>query len=143
MSRNRMFVVAGALALAATVALIFGINLLSKDIGTYIAANYREVSRDVNGTNYLCGGSRAEVVAALTKQEEPAARASYGTSEYLRFRRKIVIIGPNGGYPCIIRVEKLSGGYNHGAFIFLGPGFYPGAPSRGSGGSSGGPGGSK
>ncbi|MEQ0669918.1 DUF4247 domain-containing protein, partial [Mycobacterium tuberculosis] len=51
----------------------------------------------------------------------------------------IVTVGPDGTYPCIIRVENLSAGYNHGAYVFLGPGFTPGSPSGGSGGSPGGP----
>lgn len=143
MSRNRLFLIAGALAVAATVSLISGITLLSRDIGAYIATNYREESRDANATRYLCTGSPKEVANKLAKYKSPTARATYGQSEYLRYRRDIVIVGPDGAYRCIIRVEKLSAGYNHGSYIFLGPGFFPGSPSRGSGGSSGGPGGSK
>jgi hypothetical protein len=143
MSRNRLLLVAGALALAATVCLISGISLLSRDIGSYIAANYREESRDANGTRYLCTGSPKQVANTLTKYKSPAARASSGENEYLRYRHNIVIVGRDGSHPCVIRVEKLSAGYNHGSYIFLGPGFYPGSPSGGSGGSPGGPGGSK
>lgn len=79
----------------------------------------------------------------LVKYQTPAARASHTDTEYLRYRNNIVTVGPDGTYPCIIRVENLSAGYNHGAYVFLGPGFTPGSPSGGSGGSPGGPGGSK
>jgi hypothetical protein len=54
-----------------------------------------------------------------------------------------VIVGPDGNRPCSIRLEGLSAGYSHGAFLFLGPGFTPGSPSGGAGGSPGGPGGIK
>ncbi|CAM4416239.1 hypothetical protein MB901379_01943 [Mycobacterium basiliense] len=143
MSRNRLFVIAGALAVAATVSLVFGITLLNRDISSYIASHYREESRDVNGTRYLCTGSAKDVANTLAKYKSPAARASYGDTEYMRYRRNIVSVGPDGTFPCVIRVENLSAGYNHGSYIFLGPGFYPGSPSGGSGGSPGGPGGSK
>lgn len=79
----------------------------------------------------------------LAGYQSPAARASNAGSQYLRYDDAIVSVGPDGQHPCSIRVEGLGGGYSHGAFIFLGPGFYPGAPSSGTGGSSGGPGGTK
>ncbi len=143
MSRNRLFVIAGALAVAATACLIFGITLLNKNIASYIASHYHEYSRDVNGTRYQCTGSPAQVANTLANYQAPAARAAYGSNQYLRYSHNIVIVGPDGNYPCSIRVESLNAGYNHGSFIFLGPGFTPGSPSGGSGGSPGGPGGSK
>ncbi|CKP56383.1 Conserved membrane protein of uncharacterised function [Mycobacterium tuberculosis] len=143
MSRNRLFLVAGSLAVAAAVSLISGITLLNRDVGSYIASHYRQESRDVNGTRYLCTGSPKQVATTLVKYQTPAARASHTDTEYLRYRNNVVTVGPDGTYPCIIRVENLSAGYNHGAYVFLGPGFTPGSPSGGSGGSPGGPGGSK
>ena len=143
MSRNRLFLVAGVLAIAAFVCLVSGIALLHKDIRSYVAEHYQEYFHDANGTRYVCEGSPAQVADSLAAYQAPAARAFSGGDHYLRFHRNIVIVGPDGPYPCSIRVERLSGRYNHGAFIFLGPGFYPGAPSGSSGGSSGGPGGSK
>lgn len=143
MSRNRLLVLAGALAVAATVSLSFGIVLLHKNIAAYIASHYREESRDANGTRYFCTGSPTQVADTLAHYQAPAARAANGDNQYLRYSHNIVIVGPDGSYPCSIRVEPLSAGYSHGSFIFLGPGFTPGSPSGGSGGSPGGPGGSK
>ena len=143
MNRNRLFLIAGALALAATACLIFGIVLLNKDIASYIAEHYREYSRDANGTRYACTGSPEDVTDTLADYQAPDARADNGNNEYLRYSNNIVIVGPDGKYPCSIRVESLSAGYSHGAFIFLGPGFTPGSPSSGSGGRPGGPGGTK
>ena len=71
------------------------------------------------------------------------ARASSAGSQYLRYDDAIVTVGPDGPHSCSVRVEDLAAGYSHGAFIFLGPGFYPGSPAHGSGGSTGGPGGAK
>lgn len=143
MSRNRLFVIAGALAVAATASLVFGIILLQKNIASYIASHYHEYARDVNGTRYECRGTPEQVADTLSDYSEPAARADNDKTEYLRYPNNIVIVGPDGKYPCSIRVEPLSAGYNHGSFIFLGPGFSPGSPSGGAGGTSGGPGGTK
>ena len=143
MSRNRLFVIAAVLALTSFTSLFFGISLQHKDIRSYIASHYREYSRDADGTRYLCEGSPAKVANTLAGYQSPAARASNAGSQYLRYDDAIVSVGSDGEHPCSIRVEGLGGGYSHGAFIFLGPGFYPGAPSSGTGGSSGGPGGTK
>ncbi len=143
MSRNRLFVIAGLLAAGAVVCLMIGIILLQKNIASYVAGHYREYAHDVNGTRYQCTGAPEHVADTLADYAEPAARADNGNSEYLRYSNDIVIVGPDGGYPCSIRVEPLSAGYSHGAFIFLGPGFSPGSPSGGAGGSPGGPGGTK
>ncbi|SON63520.1 hypothetical protein MSIMFI_05051 [Mycobacterium simulans] len=143
MSRNRLFWVAGGLAVAAMVSLISGLVLLHKDIGSYIASHYHEYSRDANGTRYVCTGSAKQVADTLTSYQAPEARASSGNNQYLRYSRNIVIVGPDGTHPCSIRVEDLGARYSHGGFIFLGPGFTPGSPSGGSGGRPGGPGGSK
>ncbi len=142
-SRNRLLLISGALALAATASLIIGIMLLNKDIASYVAGHYREYSRDANGTRYACSGSPDDVADTLADYQEPAARASNGDNEYLRYSNNIVIVGPDGSRPCSIRVESLNAGYSHGAFVFLGPGFTPGSPSGGSGGRPGGPGGVK
>ena len=143
MSRNRLFVIAVVLALTSFTSLFFGISLQRKDIRSYIASHYREYSHDADGTRYLCEGSPAKVANTLAGYQSPAARASNAGSQYLRYDDAIVSVGPDGQHPCSVRVEGLGGGYSHGAFMFLGPGFYPGAPSSGTGGSSGGPGGTK
>lgn len=94
MSRNRLFLVAGSLAVAAAVSLISGITLLNRDVGSYIASHYRQESRDVNGTRYLCTGSPKQVATTLVKYQTPAARASHTDTEYLRYRNNIVTVGP-------------------------------------------------
>lgn len=143
MSRNRLFVIAGALAVAAVACLVPGIILLQKNIGSYIAGHYHEYSRDSNGTRYECSGSPDDVADTLAEYQAPEARAANGDSEYLRYSNNIVIVGPDGNHPCSIRLESLNAGYSHGSFIFLGPGFTPGSPSGGAGGTPGGPGGTK
>ena len=143
MSRNGLFLLAIGLAITSVVSLVFGISMQHKDIRSYIASHYHEYSRDAGGTRYLCTGSPAQVADTLTGYQSPAARANNGGTQYLRYDDAIVSVGADGTHPCSIRVEDLAAGYSHGAFIFLGPGFYPGSPSRGSGGSTGGPGGTK
>jgi hypothetical protein len=143
MSRNGLFVMALGLAASAILSLVLGISLQHKNIRSYIASHYQEYSRDAGGTRYLCTGSPAHVAGTLIGYQSPAARATNGGTEYLRYNDAIVSVGVDGTHPCSIRVEDLAAGYSHGSFIYLGPGFYPGSPSRGSGGSTGGPGGTK
>lgn len=143
MSRNRLFVVALVLVLASFTSLFFGINLQHKNIRSYIASHYKEYAHDPDGTRYLCDGSPASVKDTLVGYQNPEAQASSAGTEYLRYSDAIVSVGPDGPHPCSIRVEGLSAGYSHGSYVFLGPGFYPGAPSSGTGGSPGGPGGTK
>jgi hypothetical protein len=142
-TRNRLFMVAVVLAIASLGSLIGGVTLLHKDIRTYVADHYREYARDAGGTRYVCEGSPTTVADTLGDYQSPAARASSAGTQFLRYNDAIISVGPDGPHPCSIRVEDLSAGYSHGAFIFLGPGFYPGAPTGGAGGSSGGPGGTK
>ena len=143
MSRNGLFLLALGLAVTSVVSLVFGISMQHKDIRSYIASHYQEYARDAGGTRYLCTGSPTQVADTLTSYQSPTARANNAGTQYLRYDDAIVSVGADGTHPCSIRVEDLAAGYSHGAFIFLGPGFYPGAPSRGSGGSTGGPGGTK
>lgn len=143
MSRGGLFAIAFSLAASAFLSLIFGISLQHKDIRSYIASHYQQYSRDANGVRYLCTGSPAQVAYTLTGYQTPAASAVSGGTQYLRYNDAIVTVGVDGTHPCSIRVEDLAAGYSHGSFIFLGPGFSPGSPSRGSGGSTGGPGGTK
>ena len=143
MSRNGLFLLAVGLAITSVASLVFGISMQHKDIRSYIASHYHEYSRDAGGTRYLCTGSPTQVADTLTGYQSPAARANNVGTQYLRYDDAIVSVGADGTHPCSIRVEDLAAGYSHGAFIFLGPGFYPGSPSRGSGGSTGGPGGTK
>jgi hypothetical protein len=141
--RNRLFLIAGALAVAAAASLILGLVLLQKDIGSYIGSHYHEYSRDASGTRYACTGSPKQVADALANYEAPEARAANGDSKYLRYSSDMVIVGPDGTHPCSIRVEDLGARYSHGGFLFLGPGFTPGSPAGGGGGNPGGPGGTK
>ncbi len=143
MSRNGLFLLAIGLAITSVVSLVFGISMQHKDIRSYIASHYHEYSHDAGGTRYLCTGSPTQVADTLTGYQRPAARANNAGTQYLRYDDAIVSVGADGTHPCSIRVEDLAAGYSHGAFIFLGPGFYPGSPSHGSGGSTGGPGGTK
>ncbi len=143
MSRRALFVLAFGLATSSLLSLVFGVTLQHKNIRSYIASHYQEYSRDAGGTRYLCTGSPVQTANALTGYQSPAARASNSGTEYLRYDDAIVSVGADGTHPCSIRLEDLAAGYSHGSFIFLGPGFYPGSPSRGSGGSTGGPGGTK
>jgi hypothetical protein len=142
-SRNQLFVMAVGLVASSIVSLVLGISMQHKDIRSYIASHYQEYSRDAGGTRYQCTGSPTQVADKLSGYQNPAARASNGGTQYLRYDDAVVSVGVDGTHPCSIRVEDLAAGYSHGSFLFLGPGFYPGSPSRGSGGSTGGPGGTK
>jgi hypothetical protein len=138
-SRGRLFLVSGVLALAAALCLALGASA-TPDIRSYVDQNYQRYSNAAGATRYECSGRPASVADELAAVREPQARASDRGTEYLRYDDDIIAIGPDGNRPCTIRVEDIrgGGGYSGGAFIFLGPGFFPGSPAGGSGGGTGG-----
>ena len=142
MRRIHFFLLSGGLAVAAAACLYFGVTLLP-NIGSYVTDNYQRYSGSGDTARYACSGSPADVADDLAEAQDPEAQASNGKTSYLRYDENIVTVGPDGNRPCSIRVEGLGGGYNHGSYVFLGPGFYPGSPASGSSGSPGGPDGTK
>ncbi|MEZ0049201.1 hypothetical protein ABIA30_000191 [Mycobacterium sp. MAA66] len=146
MTRRRLLITAAALGLSGLACLIAGIILLP-NIRSYVDHHYQRYAPG----QYTCSGSPQNVADNIANAQSPSARGGAGGTYYLRYSDSIVTVGPHGGHPCTVRVEDLSAGYNHGSYIFLGPGFTPGSPSSssgghsggGSGGGSGGPGGVK
>ncbi|MCG7609248.1 hypothetical protein BA059_25040 [Mycolicibacterium sp. (ex Dasyatis americana)] len=143
MSRSNGFWLAGGLAIAGVVFLVWGIALLGNNIRSHVADRYQEYSRDAGGSRYVCDGSPQRVADELAAFKAPEARATDRGTTYLRYDDDIVSVGPDANHPCSIRVEDTNARYRHGGFIYLGPGFTPGSPAGGAGGSSGGPGGAK
>ncbi|MGW0158058.1 DUF4247 domain-containing protein [Mycobacterium sp. NPDC003323] len=143
MTRGSLFGLAGLLGVLGVMSLIGGIVLQSKDVRSHVRDTYRQYSADGSNGRYECTGSPKAVADDIAAYDAPEARASDRGTEYLRYNDDIVTVGPEGTYPCSVRVEDVNDRYSGGAFIFLGPGFTPGSPAGGSGGSSGGPGGTK
>jgi hypothetical protein len=141
-SRMVLFIISGVLAVAAATCLYFGVTLLP-DVRSYVSSNYQQYAGTGDGARYACSGSPSSVASDLADAQDPDAQASDGKSTYLRYDDNIVTVGPDGTRPCSIRVEGLNGGYSHGTYVFLGPGFYPGSPASGSSGTPGGPDGTK
>ena len=142
MRRIHFFLLSGGLAVAAAVCLYFGVTLLP-NANSYITDNYQRYSSSGGTTRYACTGTPADVASDLADAQDPEAQATDGKTTYLRYDDNIVAVGPDGNRPCSIRVEGLDSGYNHGSYVFLGPGFYSGSPASGSSGSPGGPDGTK
>lgn len=94
-------------------------------------------------SNGSCAGETgvADRIMAMERPSERATDPATGDT-YLRYPKKLVIISGEGTPDCRITVEGLDR-VNSGAFIWLGPGFVPSAPSNSSGGSSGSGGGVK
>lgn len=90
---------------------------------------------------WTCGDQDPiEVGRKLRDQLNPNAYAEDRGNAYLRKGDSMyVVTGP----PCRIELEKKSGRYSSGGFVYLGPGFSPSSPSGGSGGSAGSSGGTK
>ena len=143
MSRGNLFVIAGLLAVGGLLSMFIGIGMLNHNVKNYVSDNYRAYSQDGDGTNYVCSGSPRSEADKIAAYDRPEARTSDRGTEYLRYKDDIVIVGPQGGRPCTVRVEDINARYNQGGFIFLGTGFYGGSPTGSSGGSPGGPGGTK
>ncbi|GAB3594378.1 hypothetical protein CFAEC_11760 [Corynebacterium faecale] len=93
--------------------------------------------------SYSCAGETgvADRIEAMERPSERATDPATGDT-YLRYPKKLVIVAGEGTSDCRITIEGLER-VNNGAFIWLGPGFVPSAPSNSSGGSSGSSGGVK
>lgn len=143
MNRGNLFAIAGLLAIAGVLCLWLGSSLSGGgDIRSHIAETYPRDSR-ATGDLYVCEDLPANVVADLVAYLEPEAQATDRGATYLRYEDDIVIVGPEGVFPCTVRVEDLGARYSSGGFLFLGTGFFPGSPAGGSGGTPGGPDGPK
>jgi hypothetical protein len=140
MTRGRLFILAGVLAVAAAGCLV-GSIFIGKTIASYLGDNYQSAGSG----RYACTGSPDDVADDISDDQAPTARTSddkTGT-EYLRYDDSIVSVGKYGNQKCSIHLEGLNDGYNQGHYTYLGPGFFPGSPASSSGGASGGPGGVK
>ena len=144
MKRSNLFWLAGGLAVAGFALLFIGISLMGNNIrSTRGRENTRNTRATGTARRYACDGSPELVANEIADMQEPEARASDRGTEYLRYEDDIVSVGPDGGRPCSIRVEDTDARYSSGGFIFLGPRLHAGLPAGGSGGSPGGPDGSK
>jgi hypothetical protein len=141
-TRGGLFTLAAILGGGALLCLIVGVSMLP-NLKSHVAERYSHYATTSDGDRYECSGSAEAVADELADVAEPEARASDRGREYLRYDDDVVTVGPDGSRPCTIHIEDVRGGYNGGAYVFLGPGFTPGSPAGGSGGSSGGPGGNK
>jgi hypothetical protein len=123
--------------IAIILAIIFSalaVGTASGGVEEHVRNNYSRIS---SGT-YSCTGTVQDTANEIAKHDPPIARqfdSATGT-EYLRYKRRVVSVAQSGSTNCTITIENLDR-FNNGAFIFLGPGFTPSAPSRSSGGSSG------
>jgi Domain of unknown function (DUF4247) len=117
MTRSKMLILAGVLAIASVICLVFGITT-ARTVQSYIEDHYQNVGNNT----YRCDGSPSDVADDLAEAHTPQARATDDDNYYLRYSDSIVIVGPGSGHGCSLR---------------------PGSPSHSSGGSSGGPGGVK
>jgi Domain of unknown function (DUF4247) len=142
-TRTGLFWLAGGLAIAGAMFLFLGISLQQRDVKSHVADTYRLYNTDSDGVRYECDGPPRAVADQIAGYRAPEARATDRGSEYLRYDDDMVIVGPDQGRPCSVRVEDIDARYSSGGFIFLGPGFTPGSPAGGSGGSPGGPDGAK
>jgi hypothetical protein len=141
-TRGTLFLLSGFLAIAGAFCLSLGASL-GPDLRSFVGDNYRQYSGGEDAGRYECDGPPRLVADELAAQGEPEVRKSDRGTEYLRYEDDIVTVGPDGSRPCSVQVEGLEGGYSHGSFVFLGPGFSPGSPAGGSGGGPGGPDGTK
>jgi hypothetical protein len=66
-TRAGLFWLAGGLAVAGVLCLVWGISLTTKDIRSHLAGNYQEYSRDADGARYVCDGSPDRVAHEIAQ----------------------------------------------------------------------------
>jgi hypothetical protein len=139
-TRGRLFVLSGVLALAAVGCLV-GSLFVGPNMASYLDDNYSSAGSG----RYSCTGSPDDVADDIAEDQAPVARTTDDktNTEYLRYDDDIVSVGTFGNQACSIHLESLDDGYYQGHYTYLGPGFYPGSPASSAGGDSGGPDGVK
>lgn len=98
------------------------------DVRAYLDNALVEQAVAGDTVTYLSGMPVADTTATIVGAVEPAARATDGGAEYLRYDEDIVVVDPAAG-GSNVRVEGLAAGFAAGAYAFLGPGFSPGSPA--------------
>ncbi|MCK9928906.1 DUF4247 domain-containing protein [Frankia sp. Mgl5] len=103
----------------------------------WLTDSYRRTDTRGDTESYLSTEPVDRTAAAIAAGVAPAARASDGGSQYLRFADDIVIVSAAAaGAGSTVRVEDLDDGFSRGQYARLGSGFTPGSPA----GKDGGPG---
>jgi hypothetical protein len=95
----------------------------------FLDDTFDEQSESGDTSTYLAAAPVAAAAAQITGAVPPAARASDGDTEYLRYDEDIVVVGP-ASTGSTVRVEDLDGAYRDGTYAYLGPGFTPGSPAE-------------
>ncbi|MEJ4099460.1 DUF4247 domain-containing protein [Corynebacterium mastitidis] len=122
-----------ALCCAVLAVLILAIKVTGINSGVQtISKNFEHAS----DSTYYCEEDPEATANEVERLAGAAqARATDKGTVYLRYKDNLVTISGQGR-DCRITVEDLSRVHG-GSFLFLGPGFSPGAPSNSSSGSSG------
>ena len=133
-ARARLPVVLARLVLVGAVLVLAGCGI-GGDVRDHLDDTYDLQGTSGDTATYVAGTAVGATAAAIAGAVNPAARATDGGAEYLRYEDDIVIVSgaPSGS---TVVVEDLDERYRNGAYAHLGPGFDPGSPA----GDDGGPG---
>jgi hypothetical protein len=99
------------------------------DVRGYIDDTFDEQSESGDTSTYLAAAPVPAAASQIIGAVPPAARASDGGSEYLRYDDDIVVVSPASS-GSTVRVEDLDGAYRDGSYAYLGSGFTPGSPAE-------------
>ena len=96
-------------------------------------------------TRYACSGSPDDVADDIADEQDPGN--AHGRRQGKPSTCATTTTSSRSASTATSRAafasKALDDGYNQGQYMYLGPGFYPGSPASGSGGSPGGPDGIK
>lgn len=107
------------------------------DVRNFLGSTYALQNRTGDVATYTSTAPVGVTTSRIVNALNPATRAADGGAEYLRYNKDIVSVSAAPGGGSTVRVEDLGGRYRNGFFGFLGPGFNPGSPAGGFGGSGG------
>ena len=135
MKRSKWLVIA---LCGGVVAVLLGLVLVAAGTNAvrYVRDNYTPTAQSAN--TYDCRGSVDGTVADISDHERPDASSRLGGTEYMRYDKDMIIVGPSGSLPCRVQLDENSRTLRSGGFLFLGGAFGPRSPASSSGGSSGG-----
>lgn len=99
------------------------------DVRGFLDDTFDEQGSSGDTSTYLAAAPVAATAAQISGAVRPAAQASDGGAEYLRYDDDIVVVSQDAA-GSQVRVEDLDGAYQDGQYAYLGPGFTPGSPAE-------------
>ncbi|MBJ8344368.1 DUF4247 domain-containing protein [Antrihabitans sp. YC2-6] len=96
----------------------------------FVGDLYDKTGSSADTVNYHSDDPVDRTVSKIAAEVNPAARATDGANQYLRYDDEVIIVSPATPSGSNIVVEDVDAKLNNGAYSYLGPGFTPASAAQ-------------